>query len=481
MSIPAVSVDEVIANASMRERSQPANIIDQDAVKSNTENADGDRPRRLESTASNRASKLHEEEESLTPKRSRVRRPIHTGNTRMLDHDFRREPAGELGRLWGPKEGMDQTEVMIKQPETRPTQEKLVAEIKLLYALLLMEEEEEDRKCVKKAKDSSIGESSPKLSDDHWHALLDLYHILLHEHEAMARQLALSAPKKQNFSSGSTDHVVEGSVNDIRTEASPDTGSDECIVSSHFASKLGKKPVPGTEKTITLANSKKVKSPGMIEVFWKFADDQTPHILKCWILPGSSNDFVLGSQFLKMTETLTKFSHRIKKVLLPHRHRLRLMGEEKERIMGLLNHRLTTALADTGSDLMLVSSEYVQLHGLIMNTGRKYRTEVELADGTRIWTRGTVRDATWTIGNNTVRCDFHVLDGLSADVILSKDYLFDLNIFCEYTDSFFNVDAIEDISLLCGIRLIEKEAFDLNELERDFPRTGTRTHLSALP
>ncbi|KAF4853527.1 hypothetical protein CGCSCA4_v002345 [Colletotrichum siamense] len=291
----------------------------------------------------------------------------------------------------------------------------------------------------------------------------------------MARQLDSSAPKKQNFSSGSTDHVVEGSVNDIRTEASPDTGSDECIVSSHFASKLGKRPVPGTEKTITLANSKKVQSPGMIEVFWKFANDQTPHILKCWILPGSSNDFVLGSQFLKMTETLTKFSHRIKKVLLPHRPRLRLMGEEKERIMGLLNHRLTTALADTGSDVMLVSLEYVQLHGLIMDTGCKYRTEVELADGTRIWTCGTVRDATWTIGDNTVRCDFHVLDGLYADVILSKDYLFDLNVFSKYTESFINVHAIEDISLLCGIRLVEQELYTLEGLERDFPRAVTST------
>ncbi|KAF4902275.1 hypothetical protein CGCF415_v009425 [Colletotrichum fructicola] len=211
----------------------------------------------------------------------------------------------------------------------------------------------------------------------------------------------------------------------------------------------------------------------MVEVLWKFANDQKRHRLKCWVLPGCTKDFVLGSKFLHMTKTLTAFSHRIKKVFTSLKLRLRLMSEEKLRLSGIFNNRMTSALADTGSDLMLVSLEYALHQGLSVNTGKKYRSEVELADGTKTWTHGTVENAMWTVGESTVQCDFHVLDGLPADIILSKDYLFDLNIFSDYADSFFDLDSVEDLTLLCGIRLVEEEIQDLEKLEEEFLRDVT--------
>ncbi|KAF4411275.1 hypothetical protein CFRS1_v006329 [Colletotrichum fructicola] len=207
-----------------------------------------------------------------------------------------------------------------------------------------------------------------------------------------------SPSEKSRYTSGTTDFVVEGSVDGIRTEASPDTGSDECIMSAH---------------------------------------------------------------------------HRIKKVFTSLKLRLRLMSEEKLRLSGIFNNRMTSALADTGSDLMLVSLEYALHQGLSVNTGKKYRSEVELADGTKTWTHGTVENAMWTVGESTVQCDFHVLDGLPADIILSKDYLFDLNIFSDYADSFFDLDSVEDLTLLCGIRLVEEEIQDLEKLEEEFLRDVT--------
>ncbi|KAI8293437.1 hypothetical protein K4K59_005676 [Colletotrichum sp. SAR11_240] len=131
------------------------------------------------------------------------------------------------------------------------------------------------------------------------------------------------------------------------------------------------------------------------------------------------------------------------------------------------------ALADTGSDLMLVSSDFAQRRGLVIETGRKYHTEVELADGTRTWTSGIVSRATWAIGNDPVLCDFHVMHGLPADIILSKTYLFERDVFSNHSESFFNIDSVEDISLLCGIRLIEKELYDSEKLESDFLRDVT--------
>ncbi|KAK2741600.1 hypothetical protein CKAH01_06941 [Colletotrichum kahawae] len=494
MSVPAVGIGEKFARALRRQKlARRENITNQDAVKSNSGNEDGERAGSLKSPASTRSSRR--DDDGLPPKRSRARAPTNTRDTQ--DNEFRRDTTQKAGKLWSPEEEplkrkdntesprptwsfrsfeprpleADQTEVQIKQPETRPiSQEQLVAEVKGIYAGLVMVES----KCIEvDIAQSSTGETSPMFNNEQWQALIAMRRKHLHLHHGSSPSQSSSAPKKSHFSSGATDYIVEGSVNGVGIEASPDTGSDECIVSSQLASKLCKTPVSGTEKTITLANKKRVWSPGMIEVLWKFANDQTPHILNCWVLPHSSKEFVLGSRFLKMTGTLTKFFHRVKKVLLPPKLRLRLMGEEKERTMGFFNHRMTPALADTGSDLMLVSSEYVRRHGLTMHSGHGYCFEVELADGTTTYTTGVVRNAAWRIGDSTVRCDFHVLDGLPADVILSKDYLFDLNVFSKYTESFVNVDMIEDISLLCGIRLIDERLHDLEELEEGFLRDVT--------
>ncbi|KAF3807652.1 hypothetical protein GCG54_00007385 [Colletotrichum gloeosporioides] len=330
MSIPAVVIDEDYANASRRqERSHPENMIHRDAVKSHTENENSDRLRKLKSPASNRS--LKRENDDLPPGRRRTCAPTNTRNARTSEDDTEQDPTAKAGKLWRPDEEplkrtddaessqptrssrtfeprspeMDQTEVPIKQPETRPiTQEQLVAEVKGIYAGLVMVES----KCIEvdNAQSSTI-ETGPKLNNEQWQALIALHRTLLHEHNDFFLSQSSSAPKKSQFSSGVTDYIVEGSVNGIGIEASPDTGSDECIVSSDFASKLGQSTVPGTEKMMTLANGKKVWSPGMIEVLWRFANDQTPHILKCWILPNSSKDFVLGSRFLKMTGALTKF------------------------------------------------------------------------------------------------------------------------------------------------------------------------------
>jgi hypothetical protein len=71
------------------------------------------------------------------------------------------------------------------QPETRPiSQEQLVAEVKGIYARLLMV----DGKCIQVdgkqaqlARDAPKGQI-PKLTDDQWQALIALHRTLLHEH-----------------------------------------------------------------------------------------------------------------------------------------------------------------------------------------------------------------------------------------------------------------------------------------------------------
>ncbi|KAI9878115.1 MAG: hypothetical protein M1830_001832 [Pleopsidium flavum] len=74
---------------------------------------------------------------------------------------------------------------LVRQPETRPiSQEQLVAEVKGIYAGLVMVEAkcvEVDNKQALAAKDPETGQQ-PKLSNEQWQALIALHRTLLHEH-----------------------------------------------------------------------------------------------------------------------------------------------------------------------------------------------------------------------------------------------------------------------------------------------------------
>ncbi len=74
---------------------------------------------------------------------------------------------------------------LVLQPETRPiSQEQLVAEVKGIYAGLVMVEAkcvEVDNKQALAAQDPETGQQ-PKLSNEQWQALIALHRTLLHEH-----------------------------------------------------------------------------------------------------------------------------------------------------------------------------------------------------------------------------------------------------------------------------------------------------------
>lgn len=277
-----------------------------------------------------------------------------------------------------------------------------------------------------------------------------------------------------NFSSGRIGYVVEGTVNNVLTVATPDNGSDTCILSSSFAARLGLTPKPGTSTSITLANKRQIMSPGMVNVRWSFANESQSYKLTALIIPGCFSDFILGSHFLQVTKTFTKFKNRVKKIIQQQRHlRLGLIGEGKQYLSGYLDPWLTAALADTGSDVMAVSRDFAQKRSMRIDRSPEGRVQVELPDGTVLWTRGVV-SATWAIGGRDdakMECSFYVIDNLIEDVILSKNYLFELDVFSRYSRFFLQSDPA-DGPAFCGIRLIDNVVWDSEALEREFLADG---------
>ncbi|KAH8655570.1 hypothetical protein BX600DRAFT_70331 [Xylariales sp. PMI_506] len=168
---------------------------------------------------------------SLSPPPRRTKAPPSLGS--KVDPAFRR-PSQTAGRLWDPSQTVasprtklaakpkrvDVGQVrsarsltyeepppndeststhLIKQPETRPiSQEQLVAEIKGIYAGLVMIES----KCIEvhKALNSKNG---VKLKNEQWQALIALHRTLLHEHHDffLASQHPSASPALQRLAS----------------------------------------------------------------------------------------------------------------------------------------------------------------------------------------------------------------------------------------------------------------------------------------
>ncbi|KAI6089113.1 hypothetical protein F4821DRAFT_257263 [Hypoxylon rubiginosum] len=122
------------------------------------------------------------------------------------DPDFIRSP--QAGRLWNPDDGASssprpprqpssrplrnlpqsrrtdsvdddvESTRLIKQPETRPiSQEQLIAEVKGIYAGLVMVES----KCIE-VDNAQSSQSETQLNNEQWQALIALHRTLLHEH-----------------------------------------------------------------------------------------------------------------------------------------------------------------------------------------------------------------------------------------------------------------------------------------------------------
>ncbi|KAI5924462.1 hypothetical protein F4810DRAFT_719057 [Camillea tinctor] len=130
------------------------------------------------------------------PARARSASPHrkHRGRQELHDPDFNRTTL-HGGKLWSPDDpsspknlkgqrGQDDippelhTGEMMKQPETRPiSQEQLVAEVKGIYAGLVMVES----KCIE-VDNAQSSQSDAKLNNEQWQALIALHRTLLHEH-----------------------------------------------------------------------------------------------------------------------------------------------------------------------------------------------------------------------------------------------------------------------------------------------------------
>lgn len=266
---------------------------------------------------------------------------------------------------------------------------------------------------------------------------------------------------------------VPGNLNGAQVKAFPDTAAEKNVISLDFAVRNKLDVRRDSRLKFRLPTGKVARSVGTAYLPWQFAGELEVFKISFSVLPKCTHDVIIGGKFLKFTQTLTKFAHRIKTELLPFPPRpgVKLLGSQRQRVWGSLDGERAVAIPDTGSDVMLVSTAYAKQRGFRIFRQNDCRSELEFANGSRAVTRGLVKDVDWSFGdfNTSYQCDFHVLDNLSVDVVLSNDFLFGVNAFQDYDSSFFDEDDVSAEGYI-ELSLVKQISWLSNRIQKFFNR-----------
>ncbi|CZR67957.1 uncharacterized protein PAC_17856 [Phialocephala subalpina] len=270
---------------------------------------------------------------------------------------------------------------------------------------------------------------------------------------------------------GIRSYEVKGTINGISVTALPDYGSAVNAVSQDFAEQHRMKiEATGTER-IGLLGGHIAESIGRVAGHFKFQGESQAYHREFHVLRKSAYDMVLGKKFLDETKTLIKFCHRIIERVRPcvqKGSRLFLLDEcPKDHIRSSVNGSEASAFPDTGSELMLISGDFARRNNFEVHRARKYRREVQLINGSTIRTDGMVLDAelqfdappvlskeldynqylgfaaglSSVVGNgakSTFICDFHVIEDLPCDIVLSNEFIFQNQVFSRFGGLFYS-------------------------------------------
>ncbi|KAI0544308.1 hypothetical protein F4679DRAFT_565421 [Xylaria curta] len=316
-------------------------------------------------------------------------------------------------------------------------------------------------------------------------------------------------------------HVI-GEINGCPIDALADTGANVNAISKDEADRTGILPQPGTAgKTIRLPSGKICLSLGTADLSFSFDGEHAAHSLRCNIVERLEYGMVLCYDFLRKTETLTRFfKDRIKEVTKSgmKRFSLCLLDDSavpnimRARMNGFINGSLANVVPDTGSDIMAISASCVRRLGLEVDITRK--TQVTFADGSSATTLGIVT-AAWNFiplspqnelysclddGGHATSADgrkrrvsdiesddeddwweyeweyeWHVIEDLPVDAILSLDFIKTHDVFARHQHAFSHIPCPMPAELfgICelpggneGIRsVVEEFILDLNSAD----------------
>ena len=170
------------------------------------------------------------------------------------------------------------------------------------------------------------------------------------------------------------------------------------------------------------------------------------------ILPNIVQDLVLGKKFLTVTETFRSKANRlrrVKEVFIKNLKQFHLLylGDNGPRFTRLLNGKPAKALADTGSNVLVMDEAYAHALRLPILRGPQHRNRLVFADGSTRTTTGMTCNVEWRFGGleeSPHFLDFHILEDAPAPIILSDYFLFATEAYEEYECYLTDEDTEDD-------------------------------------
>lgn len=228
---------------------------------------------------------------------------------------------------------------------------------------------------------------------------------------------------------------IPGKVGGLDVSACGDTGSEFDIVSTSFAERNSIGITRDTKtREYTLPDGQFGRFVGSVLLPFQFRGEQETYMREFQVLQGCVQDVILSRSFLSVTGTLNRFRHRIVRTIFGKNgfNKLLSIGSAGRSLPGFLDGIPAKALADTGSDLNLVSETYAKSNGFAVDRHFASRRLVQFANGTRKKTHGVIRGVAWSFGDQgetPIQCDFHVLEGQRYEVVLGAGFLYNNDIF----------------------------------------------------
>ncbi|KAK5119304.1 hypothetical protein LTR85_007660 [Meristemomyces frigidus] len=240
---------------------------------------------------------------------------------------------------------------------------------------------------------------------------------------------------------------VLGRLDGIEQSCLPDKGASTNVLSQRYVQRRGIKYDPVARFSIKLAQGRRATVIGTVNLPFSYIGETEVHHLDFYVLAHCIRDVILGSPFLRLTQTFERFAHRVSRKLRDIKHTCVRYSGSSERMVGSLDGLTVKALPDTGSDVMLLSAKYARQRGFVVNEDSMQQIDLRFADGSVGRTSGLVEGLEWAYTTNDASkylCDFYVLEDLECDVLLSYDFLWQTDAFSEYGNWMSTTD--EDVA-----------------------------------
>lgn len=242
--------------------------------------------------------------------------------------------------------------------------------------------------------------------------------------------------------------------------AFPDTGAAANFISLQYVRARGLAINLNARRRVKTAAGSIVSILGTVTLPFSFAGEPESHRLEFNVLRDAVHDVVLGSPFLKLTETMTRHVHRIKQKLREAcSPRLCFLGSQQY-VGGWANGTYVDAMPDTGAHVSVMSASFAREHGFAVNTAEIHQKDLEFADGSMATTMGIVEAVDWSFktSQDSHWLEVYVLEGLQTDLILDNTFLIDTDAFVMHEDDFWVDDdnSSDDLWSISIIKLVDK-------------------------